>query len=171
MFISYEFLTICIMIIGSIVTPIVLYRKKKEAENNKIVFDLVMKFQKEIIPYYLEILDFYKRNKLDLLETLDIDALEGKIIKTKKMKLHTDKFLNKVMLLFNDMDSFASGILLLVKEQEHKAFLMQGRAYCDIINTFKCIYTLYKFTNKQDYLNLIQLYEKWNNRLLRNMII
>lgn len=173
---NYEILgqisTIGVTIVGSIVIPIALYKKHKEMENNKIVFELAMNFQKDTIPHYLDILDFYKKNGLDLLETLEINVLDGKITKPKEIKQHTDEFLNKMMLLFNEMDTFASGIIFLAKEQEDKAFLMQGRAYCDMINTFKGIYDLYKLTNGQDYLNLIQLYEKWSNNIseLRNLL-
>jgi len=153
------------MIIGSIVVPIVLHIKRIKTENNKIVYDINIKFQKEVIPHYVDTENYYKKHNLTLLESVKIDVNNGIIIKPQKIKSHTEEFLKRIMFLFNEMDMYASGILCLAKDNEKKAFLMQGKAYCDIINNFKCIYDLYMLTNKQDYSNLSKLYDIWNERL------
>lgn len=138
--------------------------KKKGEKTNRFVLDLCMSFQREIIQEYIFIKNFHSEHHLNLIGNIYVDKERCIIKKPQKMKKNSERFLQKVMCLFNEMDMFAAKLLTTCREEEYQAYKIQGRAYCDIIRDLKGIYDLFLLTSGQDYYYLSELYNIWSMR-------
>lgn len=145
---------IIVSIISTIVGIVPLFK------DHSIVAEQCMIFQRIVIPAYQAALKFYSEHQLNVL-SIKIDWSNGVIRKPSKNKKGTEEFLQAVMLMFNDMDMFAMQVLEMSTKQRLKAYKMQGHAYCDIIDSLKPIYELFKIHSAKDYVNMINLYNVW----------
>lgn len=168
----WEFLTLfqSIIAIISIIPLIHSFREKnkkneKKNEPSKLLLSLCKDFQTIVIPYYIGIINYHSKNHLNIIGYIQVDKKKGITIKPQEMKKKYDSFIQKVLVLFNEMNMFATEILEKYKDEEFQAYRIQGHAYCDIINHLNCIYPLFLMTNEDDYHNLSELYNIWSTRL------
>lgn len=164
---------ILITVIGTIILPAVTFLIKcyyeQQHEKRLIINDvyrLCMDFQQKVISEYCRTMEFYQSHSLQVLNyTINTEKVEDYktvyILKNEEKKDGTDEFLEKVMLLFNEMDLFAAMVFHYKEKYQQKFYKIQGNAFCDIINNLQFVYKLFIITNKQDYTFLIRLYELW----------
>lgn len=120
-------------------------------------------FQKQIIPKYLGMMKYAKENKLKIAKMVQFEG--NNIIKPYRPHPKTKDFLDMVMDLFNDMDSFASYFVNSKIMNNYIAYKSQGKAFCDIIDSLYNIFKLFIFIRKEDYNNLIELYNIWKSKI------
>lgn len=120
-------------------------------------------FQKKIIPKYLGVMKYAKENNLKISKIVQFE--EDKIIKPYRPHPKTKVFLDMVMDLFNDMDSFSSYFVNSKIMNNYIAYKSHGKAFCDIIDSLYNIFNLFIFIRKEDYNNLIELYNIWKSKI------
>lgn len=121
-------------------------------------------FQKRIIPKYLGIKEYARINKMKIskiVQFIDTNTIRKPLTPHPK----TNIFLDMVMDLFNDMDSFAAYFVVNDIADESLAYKAQGKAFCDIINELNNIFRLFISIKKEDYNNLTELYNIWSIRI------
>lgn len=121
-------------------------------------------FQRDVYPEFVSLLKTYEKNKA-VLGKISFDKKTGIVLKPIKINSNIKMFLDKVMFLFNEMDSFAAYILDSSITDETIAFSLQGKAFCDIIDKFKIIYEMYIYADPKAYVSLDRLYKKWSERI------
>lgn len=157
-----------ISISAIIVAVIIGVLQLKQSKNNEYrscrneILQACMDFQRNAIHRYSEIMRYYHDNNLRLLENIQIHLIYGKNPRPETQEKENQIFIEKVMHLFNEMDSFATIILNNPSQIIDLAREIQGNAFCDIINQLKCVYDLFMIKNSSDYTYLTKLYEKWN---------
>lgn len=121
-------------------------------------------FQKKIIPKYLGVIKYAHKNQIKISKI--VQFVDNSTIK-KPLTPHpkTNDLLDMIMDLFNDMDSFASYFAAKDIADESLAYKAQGKAFCDIINELNNIFRLFTKIKKEDYNNLIELYNIWSTRV------
>lgn len=168
---SYDIIGLLISVMGSaasVVSAIVgiVQLIKPSSDDMDVVTVQCLMFQRVIIPKYQEVERFYRQKKLDVLRRVKIDKEKGVIQKPSRIKKGTDEYLIAVMNLFNEMDMFAMKINDLNSPKKlAMAYKIQGRAFCEIIESLRPIYELFMLTNEQDYVNLSHLYDEWKVRV------
>lgn len=120
-------------------------------------------FQRKIIPKYLGIMKYANENNIKIPKIVQFE--EDKIIKPYRRHPKTKDFLDMVMDLFNDIDSFASYFVNSKIMNNYIAYKSQGKAFCDIIDSLYNIFNLFIFIRKEDYNNLIELYNMWKSKI------
>ena len=137
----------------------------REKSIKTITYTKCESFQREVYPKFVSLLRTYTRYST-IFDNISFDNKTKTIFKSAKIHPNIKTFLDNVMFLFNDMDSFAAYILDDTITDEAIAFSLQGKAFCDIIDTFKLIYDMYICANPEAYVSLDRLYRKWSIRLI-----
>lgn len=142
-------------------------------ESHRLALNQCALFQAKVIPLFTTAIKFYEENGITILDEIEFDKNEGTIkIKISNNDSDNNKvseFLNLVMIIFNEMDSFASYFTNKIAD-EHIAFGIQGIAYCDIIIYYKKIYDLFMLESNKEYKSLIELFELWSIRINQELI-
>lgn len=123
-------------------------------------------FQREVYPKYLDLLKMHDKYKIGILDKTIFNKETGIIIKPNKFHPKGNDFLDKTMLLFNEMDAFAAYVVDKTIFDEKLAFEMQGKAFCDIIEHLKNVYEMYIYVDAKAYIALTTVYERWSKMLV-----
>jgi len=148
------------------VLQIIIPHIDKKSTDKKQMRDMTLRicesFQRNVYPEFVELLKVYGRHK-NVIDNISFDNITGIISKPIEINPDINVFLDRIMFLFNEMDSFAAYILDKTMTDETIAFSLQGKAFCDIIDSFKKIYELYIYVDPIGYVSLDELYNKWSS--------
>lgn len=167
----WQILSIIISLIGLFsaciigILQIIIPRIDQNATEKKHIKGITLmkceSFQRNVYPEFVSLLKTYGKYKA-VFDKISFDKESGIISKPTKINPNIYIFLDKIMFLFNEMDSFAAYMLDNSITDETMAFSLQGKAFCDIINEFKIIYDIYIYVDSQAYVSLDRLYRKWS---------
>lgn len=155
------------MILIGILQIIIPRYDNKNAEQRRKRETTLMKcesFQRMVCPEFVALLNFHSKYKLGILEKVTFDPKSGIVKKPRIIPYKSNEFLNGVMSLFNEMDAFAGFVLDETIADERLAFSLQGKVFCDIIDSFKVVYDMYLTVDPQGYKILNSLYERWSEK-------
>lgn len=152
----------CFIGILQIIIPHLDKKSTDKIQMKEMTLRICESFQRNVYPEFVELLKVYDKHK-NVIDKISFDNKTGIILKPIKIAPNINNFLDRIMFLFNDMDSFAAYILDKTMTDEAIAFSLQGKAFCDIIDNFKIIYELYIYVDPLGYVSLDELYHKWHS--------